>query len=35
MAQEFAHMTIYDSIVHLRQLMREDLGISEPMETGN
>lgn len=32
-AQEFAHVTVYDHIVHMRHLMRVDLGVSDPEDS--
>jgi hypothetical protein len=28
MAREYAHVTVYNQILELRRLMREDLGVS-------
>ena len=34
LARETAHVTIYNSIIQLRQLMRQDLGVSDPETPG-
>ena len=30
MAKHYTHVTVYDCILHMRHLMREDLGVSDP-----